>query len=837
MAVQDRPRSGFYQILASKDSKRFQGVYYIGKKFAFTRIPMGYDLSPAALQRITTEAGTSYLGGSSGPTRRAELYLKLGEVLQGADPANYILGTMDRHNDTDVTHACYDAMLWAVTAYLPELRRVIVKNFSETLEINTAEMVAANPEDIASRVELQTALKMNRDDFGIASAMVKIIEALYASEYDQPAMRLFGLNSCVVNIYLHVAKSAVKIIIDYQTCSTVEEPCELGCDGLSYCTNFNNRPTELFRSCTRQADDAARFDTALWQQEGYLGLPGLNLPVRNISKCSPNVWKAVACALQIKPCHRHSHANRICREDCLDLLSECLDWTRMSGGHTAVSLCLRLSPDHPDTPCISLKQFLQPSDSPYFPPHKGVTSPCKGAPCNSSEVCLINRRCSPGSSCLPYTCVPDTVLTGCKLGEVSQYIVPEGSYVRIPAMTSGMKSCLKICQCSANGVIEHCQPMPCYPLNSCLIGSRKIEHGTTFHIDCKLGSCYAGELSYSKKQCEMSSLGGHDDAYTSLPCNCRPHYVPVCGRNGNTYPSACLARCADLKDSDFEYHPCSAINPCENNPCGEGKTCHLARKVCLSLLKNIPCRQYECVDNSVSCSSTAHAPVCDTEGKEHPNMCYLVRYGKTLAYRGPCLVNCESKGTVCGINGETYTSECAAFAARASVDYSGPCMALGLIGDQAVPQCGDVIVCPPLLRPGCLGVTPPGACCPICGGALRFLYSQKQVDRALYILRGNTLSALTVHAVLTALERQVQVAECAVRGYLTVETDLFVLVQPVGSTRPPSDVQLEACIREAEKLANLVRGSSPRVLSELSLSALTTATEIHPAMGDEEDCI
>nr|CAD7570965.1 unnamed protein product [Timema californicum] len=661
----------------------------------------------------------------------------------------------------------------------------------------------------------------------------------------------------------------------YHCIDEVEEPCELGCDGLSYCTNFNNRPTELFRSCTRQADDAARFDTALWQQEGYLGLPGLNLPVRNISKCSPNVWKAVACALQIKPCHRHSHANRICREDCLDLLSECLDWTRMSGGHTAVSLCLRLSPDHPDTPCISLKQFLQPSDSPYFPPHKGVTSPCKGAPCNSSEVCLINRRCSPGSSCLPYTCVPDTVLIGCKLGEVSQYIVPEGSYVRIPAMTSGMKSCLKICQCSANGAIEHCQPMPCYPLNSCLIGNRKIgigkveleevnphlrggrvenhlvkttpvhpteirtsispssavglnttsalanyateaEHGTTFHIDCKLGSCYAGELSYSKKQCEMSSLGGHDDAYTSLPCNCRPHYVPVCGRNGNTYPSACLARCADLKDSDFEYHPCSAINPCENNPCGEGKTCHLARKVCLSLLKNIPCRQYECVDNSVSCSSTAHGPVCDTEGKEHPNMCYLVRYGKTLAYRGPCLVNCESKGTVCGINGETYTSECAAFAARVSVDYSGPCMALGLIGDQAVPQCGDVIVCPPLLRPGCLGVTPPGACCPICGGALRFLYSQKQVDRALYILRGNTLSALTVHAVLTALERQVQVAECAVRGYLTVETDLFVLVQPVGSTRPPSDVQLEACIREAEKLANLVRGSSPRVLNTLT---------------------
>lgn len=93
----------------------------------------------------------------------------------------------------------------------------------------------------------------------------------------------------------------------------MEEPCELGCDGLSYCTNFNNRPTELFRSCSSQADDAARYDVALWQQQGFLSLPGLQLPVLNISRCSPQTWKAVACTLQIKPCHRHSHANRICR--------------------------------------------------------------------------------------------------------------------------------------------------------------------------------------------------------------------------------------------------------------------------------------------------------------------------------------------------------------------------------------------------------------------------------------------------------------------------------------------------------------------------------------------
>ncbi|GFG31799.1 hypothetical protein Cfor_04236 [Coptotermes formosanus] len=600
----------------------------------------------------------------------------------------------------------------------------------------------------------------------------------------------------------------------------VEEPCELGCEGLSYCTNFNNRPTDLFRSCTRIADDAARYDVALWQQQGYLGLPGLQLPVRNISRCSPNMWKAVACALQIKPCHRHTHANRICREDCYELLSQCMDWSRMPTGHNAASLCSRLSPDNPDTPCISLKAFLEPSDNPYMQPQDEVSSPCKGDPCNNSEVCSVNRNCAPGRPCAPYRCSP-----GCKLGEVSHYVVPQGSYVRIPTATR-QKDCLKICQCSSQGIVERCQLMRCYTLDSCWLANRKIEHGMWFYIDCNICSCYAGEITCRKKQCEVTSLGVLDPAYTSLPCNCPPHHVPVCGRNGNTYPSSCLARCAGLKDADFEFGSCSDKDPCDPNPCSEGKQCVPAREVCLSVLHK-PCPQFQCVEANAPCTNMPHDPVCDTDGQEHPNICYLIRYQKTLAYRGPCLVNCENNGPVCGINGETYLSECAAYANQVGVDYQGPCIAVGLIGDQARPQCNDnAVKCPPLTHPGCLGVTPPGACCPVCGGSLRVLYSQKQVDRVLYALRGNAVSALTVRAVLQALERQVQVAECTVRGYLTVEMDLFVLVQAVGKN-PPSDLQLEACEREAEKLANLVQGGSPRVLSELSLSSLTTATVVH----------
>lgn len=64
----------------------------------------------------------------------------------------------------------------------------------------------------------------------------------------------------------------------------VEEPCELGCDGLSFCTNFNNRPTELFRSCSAQADEAARNDVLQWQKQKELVLSGLTLPLKNISR-------------------------------------------------------------------------------------------------------------------------------------------------------------------------------------------------------------------------------------------------------------------------------------------------------------------------------------------------------------------------------------------------------------------------------------------------------------------------------------------------------------------------------------------------------------------------
>ena len=53
----------------------------------------------------------------------------------------------------------------------------------------------------------------------------------------------------------------------------VEETCTMGCQGLDYCTNFNNRPTELFRSCNRMADEGARKEVAMWTETGAITLP------------------------------------------------------------------------------------------------------------------------------------------------------------------------------------------------------------------------------------------------------------------------------------------------------------------------------------------------------------------------------------------------------------------------------------------------------------------------------------------------------------------------------------------------------------------------------------
>ena len=52
----------------------------------------------------------------------------------------------------------------------------------------------------------------------------------------------------------------------------VESPCVPGCTGLSYCSNLNDRPTEMYRACNSLADEAARRTVQHWQT-GSISLP------------------------------------------------------------------------------------------------------------------------------------------------------------------------------------------------------------------------------------------------------------------------------------------------------------------------------------------------------------------------------------------------------------------------------------------------------------------------------------------------------------------------------------------------------------------------------------
>lgn len=594
-----------------------------------------------------------------------------------------------------------------------------------------------------------------------------------------------------------------------QCIDEVDEPCELGCDGLSYCSNFNNRPTELFRSCRTQSDNAALSDVEQWKEQHFVKLPGINLPIRNISECSIETWKSIACLLQIKPCTRSYHTNRICREDCYEVLGRCVDWNRMTVKHSIASLCEMFSPnDDYETECISLKRYLEPSDTLLKNTDVVLVSPCRGNPCNSSQVCIVNRDGTFG-----YKCV-----NGCPLGEASSYMVPEGTFVRIP-VSSTIKGCLKVCRCGAGGRIEKCQPLPCISYDSCSLAGKRFDHLSFFYVECNICSCFAGEITCTKKQCRMS--GTTNKSFTTLPCNCPLQYVPVCARNGNTYPSACIAKCAGIQDGDIQFGPCRARDPCDGIECSPLSVCIPDRNVCLSTMHK-PCPQHQCVSlASINCSVITS--IRDTNLNFYPTVCDLVKSGGLFAYREKYFKHCETsrkRTQVCGVNGITYRSECEAWADYSTVDYNGPCQEVGVISDTMESKCAS-IKCPKRKSHECSLVIPPGACCPVCGTALRIVYSRKQVDRALYALKGVHTEILTLKSILGSLERLLQTVECRISGQLTFENDIYVIIENVN--KHPNYLQVEICTREAEKIVTLIRTQSHMITSELNLSALIVA--------------
>ncbi|XP_035287406.1 reversion-inducing cysteine-rich protein with Kazal motifs-like [Anguilla anguilla] len=598
---------------------------------------------------------------------------------------------------------------------------------------------------------------------------------------------------------------------DLVTClADVREPCQLGCKDLSYCTNFNNRPTELFRSCNAQSDQGALSDIKLWEK-GSIRMPFMSIPVLDITKCRPDMWKAVACALQIKPCYSKSRGSIICKSDCVDILTQCGDHAKFYEGQTPESICDMLSPTDDPERCIPLERYLSPS--PVGDAFEEVIHPCNPNPCPSNHLCEVNRKgCLPDQDCLPFFCVP-----GCKLGEASEFLVNVESLVQVPTR-SGPPGCYEVCACGHSGRLEGCVETPCADTaRACVVGDQRKSHGSSFRLDCHPCSCFGGEVFCSLRAC-LTPLHSEEDRsrFTGLPCECPDRFVPVCAQDGRTYPSACVARCVGLQDNQFEFGTCRNTDPCSPNPCQRNQRCLPNRKVCLSSVGDYPCLQYECVGRSYGCDKTQLDPVCDTANVEHPNFCLLHQRGKTLSYTGHCQDACRKASPVCGHNGETYRTVCEAYSDRVAVDYPGRCHAVGVVSEFGSESGCDSVRCPPLSTEGCQPVTPPGACCPLCAGMLRILWNKKQMNIFAELDQGRPV---TVRDVLRVLRLHVSVPQCDVFGYLSIDAELVVLVVPVEQR--PTPLQIEACNKEAEKIDSLINYGSPTLVSRVPMSACT----------------
>lgn len=159
----------------------------------------------------------------------------------------------------------------------------------------------------------------------------------------------------------------------------------------------------------------------------------------------------------------------------------------------------------------------------------------------------------------------------------------------------------------------------------------------------------------------------------------------------------------------------------------------------------------------------------------------------------------------------------------ALADYDGECREIGLLTNTLGHRCTSVRC---VINDKCSDnlIIPPGACCPVCGTAIRIIYSRKQIDRVLFALNGKNTEIVTLKGILIALDNLIHVSHCRLSGFLTIETDIFVVVHAFGAAL--SELHHEACSREAEKIATLIDTQSHRITSDLALSALTVANVV-----------
>lgn len=575
--------------------------------------------------------------------------------------------------------------------------------------------------------------------------------------------------------------------VELSTCmSDILEPCQIdGKTEMKFCSNFNNRPFELFRRNDEYGDSAAQKLHKFWS-DGVVGVLHYNLVFTNISTCEPEKFKALACLLAVKPCSHHIPQKQVCRSDCEFLLGKCLDMKATSIGVSISKVCAAILPNANQTECLSVSDYITKPPKVAKTTRGQVTLPCKDSPCKSDEVCMVSNSCDKrfDPTCEDYICVK-----GCPVSRKNKLIIPIGQFAKLNVDEEG-KDCYQVCECKIELSSEYphtyfgdCRQFSCNTKQNCTLKSKIFYDGDVISDDCNTCICNDGEVVCSQKNCKTAVI----ESRIELPCNCTDVYNPICGLNGMTYPNSCLAKCAVMDTESLDVGDCQAVDPCDPQPCTHGLTCTPKKQVCLSPSSHCP--QYTC---SLEAVQRYHLP-------------------------SPTCKKTES--LVCGFDAVTYKNKCHAEKAATGVDYDGPCLSKEYSNLAERSNRCEKIKCPKMTDTKCNLIVPRGACCPICGFVIRMLYSQKDLIRHQNYI---SYEPITVVDVVKMMRQLLRVSECSLFGHLTVEGDFMLLLKV--STRQPTRGQIHACHTEAERLNKYINSKSPVVATNYYLSILKAST-------------